>query len=88
MAGGGIGAAILSLKQNRVLVKKRKLKDKTDVYGKPDITILDLKESTLQDMKIIRKKIKLYKREERQNWWLAFFLTFGLFCLLYIVFLK
>ncbi|MEO1011050.1 MAG: hypothetical protein AAFX53_07055 [Bacteroidota bacterium] len=62
---GVIGGANTSLKNNRKLVKKRKLRDKGDVYGKEGITKLGLKESTDQDMKRIRQKIKDYKRERR-----------------------
>jgi len=85
MAGGGIGAAILSLKNNRSLLKKRKLKDKSDVYGNSNETIIDLKQSTNQDMKIIRKKIKAYKSEERRKWFLSIFITLIVFYLLYVI---
>lgn len=66
--GGGIAGAIQSLKQNKALLNKRKKKDFKDVYGQGGFTKLNLKESTEQDMKIIRKKIKEYKREERNIW--------------------
>jgi|GEM_PF-5410593 len=68
MAGGGIAGAIVALKNNRALLKKRKLKSKEDVFGKGGETKLNLKESTEQDMKRIRKKIKAYKRQERMVW--------------------
>ncbi len=71
MAGGGIAGAITSLKNNRNLLKKRKLRDKGDVYGQESITKLNLKKSTDQDMKRIRKKIKDYKREARTVWFVA-----------------
>lgn len=83
MAGGGIGAAIQSLKQNRALLKKRKLKDKSDVYGKPNKTKLDLKQSTDQDMKIIRKKIEGYKSEERMTWIISIIILLGIIYGLY-----
>lgn len=75
MAGGGIAGSIVALKNNRALLRKRKLKDKGDVYGQPGETLLNLKESTDQDMKRIRKKIKAYQREERKRWYLAIALT-------------
>ncbi len=68
MAGGGIAAAITTLKNNRALLKKRKLKGTKDVYGQEGVTKLNLKVSTDQDMKRIRMKIKEYKRQERQAW--------------------
>ncbi len=78
MAGGGISGAITSLKNNRNLLKKRKLRQKEDVYGIEGVTKLDLKESTDQDMKIIRKKIKEYKREERRVLVLSVLVTLGI----------
>lgn len=68
MAGGGIAGAIVALKNNRAMLRKRKLKGKNDVYGQEGMTKLNLKKSTDQDMKIIRKKIKEYKRQERMVW--------------------
>ncbi|MEO9893682.1 hypothetical protein [Aurantibacter sp.] len=79
MAGGGIAAAIVALKNNRSLLSKRKLKSKGDVYGIESKTKLNLKVSTEQDMKRIRKKIKTYKRQERLNWTIAICITFFFF---------
>lgn len=80
---GAIAAAITTLRNNRALLKKRKLKSKGDVYGLEGVTKLDLKESTEQDMKIIRNKIKEYKRHERAIWLVSICVTaiiiYGLF---------
>lgn len=82
MAGGGIAGAITSLKNNRNLLKKRKLRDKGAVFGQEGVTKLNLKASTDQDMKRIRQKIKDYKREARTVWFLAISVTaFILYCL-------
>ncbi|NHF60475.1 hypothetical protein FK220_014060 [Flavobacteriaceae bacterium TP-CH-4] len=62
MAGGGIAGAITSLKNNRDLQKRGKLKEKGEVYGQAGIRKLHLKESTEQDMLNIQKKIAEYKR--------------------------
>jgi hypothetical protein len=75
MAGGGIAGAITSLKNNRNLLKKRKLRDKGDVYGQEGVTKLNLKESTDQDMRRIRQKIKDYKREVRTTWFITICVT-------------
>lgn len=75
MAGGGIAGAIVALKNNRAMLRKRKLKGKEDVYGQGGETKLNLKKSTDQDMKIIRKKIKEYKRQERMVWAVAICVT-------------
>lgn len=75
MAGGGIAGAILTLKQNRGLLHKRKLKSKGDVYGKEGLTKLNLKKSTPQDMRLIKEKIKGYKRRERQMTAIPFLIT-------------
>lgn len=87
MAGGGIAGAIVALKNNRAMLRKRKLKEKGDVYGQGGETKLNLKESTDQDMKRIRKKIKHHKRQERKLWiisiGLAAFLLYSIFWLLF-----
>lgn len=62
---GSMATAINTLRQNRALLKKRKLRTKADVYGKKGLTKLDLKQSTAHDMKIIRQKIRGYQRENR-----------------------
>lgn len=83
MAGGGIAGAIVALKNNRAMLRKRKLKEKADVYGQGGETKLNLKESTEQDMKRIREKIKHDKRQERKLWaisiGLAAFLLYSIF---------
>ncbi|WP_299533937.1 hypothetical protein [Ulvibacterium sp.] len=75
MAGGGIAGANTSLKNNRKLLKRRKLREKGDVYGQEGVTKLNLKESTDQDMKRIQKRIKEYKREARTIWFIAICVT-------------
>ncbi len=85
MAGGGISGAITSLKNNRNLLKKRKLRQKEDVYGIEGVTKLNLKESTDQDMKIIRKKIKEYKREERRVQVLSILVTISILYAAYVL---
>lgn len=83
MAGGGIAGALVALKNNRAMLRKRKLKEKADVYGQGGETKLNLKESTEQDMKRIREKIKHDKRQERKLWaisiGLAAFLLYSIF---------
>lgn len=83
MGAGGIAGAIVSLKNNRAQLRKRKRKDKGEVYGKGEATPLNLKQSTDQDMKRIRKKIEDYKRQERRLWIFSImataFLIYGLF---------
>lgn len=87
MAGGGISGAITSLKNNRNLLKKRKLRQKEDVYGIEGVTKLNLKESTDQDMKMIRKKIKEYKREERRILLLSILATLSILYAVYVLFI-
>lgn len=82
--GGGIAGAIQSLKQNKALLNKRKKKDFIDVYGQGGVTKLNLKESTEQDMKIIRKKIEGYKREERMIWLVSICVTATIIYGLYV----
>ena len=84
MAGGGIAAAITALKNNRAMLRKRNLKGKEDVYGQSGVTKLNLKESTEQDMKRIRKKIKQYKREEQIAWVITFCVTGLIVYFLYV----
>ncbi|WP_394747835.1 hypothetical protein [Spongiimicrobium salis] len=66
MGGGSIAGAIQSLKMNRALINKRKIRTKSDVIGQTSKTQLDVKETTPRDMKNIRKKIKKYKQKERR----------------------
>ncbi|THV57947.1 hypothetical protein EZV76_13740 [Flagellimonas alvinocaridis] len=67
MGGGGFMLdAVKSFKANRELVKKRKLKNKGDVYGREVATQLNLKKSTPLDMLRIRKKIAQRKRKDRK----------------------
>ncbi len=88
MAGGGIAGAITSLKNNRNLLKKRNRKNKGDVYGREGVTKLNLKQSTEQDMRIIRKKIAEHKRQERRIWVVTIILTllilYGVYVWLFI----
>lgn len=85
MAGGGIAGAILSLRQNRALLHKRKLKGKEDVFGKTNATKLRLKQSTPQDMKIIRKKIAEYKRQQRKSTIIAILVALAILYFIYVL---
>jgi len=65
MGGGSIAGAVQSLKMNRALIKKRKIRTLSDVLDQKSKTILNVKKTTPRDMKIIREKIKGYKQKER-----------------------
>jgi len=66
------------------MLRKRKRKGKEDVYGQSGVTKLNLKESTEQDMKRIRKKIKQYKREEQMAWLITVCVTGVIVYFLYV----
>ena len=84
---GSMSHALHTLRQNRALLKKRKVKTKGDVYGNTKKTKITLKKSTPHDMKIIRQKIKGYKREDRAvlliSWAVLLLLFFGAVCLFF-----
>ncbi|MEY8779675.1 hypothetical protein AB9K32_04570 [Allomuricauda sp. XS_ASV26] len=57
---GGEGSmmhAIKSMKLNRSMLKKRKLKSKDNIYGTKNVTELYFKKSTQRDIARIRKKM-------------------------------
>ena len=56
MGGGSIAGAVQSLKMNRALIKKRKIRTLSDVLNQKSKTILNVKKTTPRDMQIIRKK--------------------------------
>lgn len=60
-----IPGALQSLKRDRALLTKRKIRKRADVLDLGANTYLNLKESTSEDMERIRKKIQSQKRKER-----------------------
>lgn len=82
---GSIASAISSLKQNRALLKKRKLRNRQDFITK-ERTHLNLKESTPIDMRRIRVKIALRKKKSKMISLLALLLTIVLFSICFVIF--
>lgn len=86
---GGEGSmmhAIKSLKANRELLKRRKLKSKDDVYGKKSVTKLHFKKSTRWDVIRVRKQMFIQKEKEKRRTMLAIVLTLLVIFLGYLLF--
>jgi nickel-dependent lactate racemase len=86
---GGEGSmmhAIKSLKANRELLKRRKLKSKDDVYGKKSVTKLHFKKSSRWDVIRVRKQMFIQKEKEKRRTILAVFLTLLVIFLGYLLF--
>lgn len=86
---GGEGSmmhAIKSLKANRTLLKKRKLRSVDDVYGKKSVTKLHFKKSTPRDIARIRKMMFIQKEKEKRIMFYAIITTILLFFILYLLF--
>ncbi|MEO2052316.1 MAG: hypothetical protein ABGX00_11185 [Allomuricauda sp.] len=85
---GGEGSmmhAIKSLKENRALLKRRRLKSKDDVYGKESVTQLHFKKATKKDLLRIRKQMFIQREKEIRRTWLAVLLTIIAFLVLYLL---
>jgi hypothetical protein len=85
---GGEGSmmhAIKSLKENRALLKRRRLKSKDDVYGKESVTQLQFKKATKKDLLRIRKQMFIQREKEIRRTWLAVLLTIIAFLVLYLL---
>ncbi|MBO0323334.1 hypothetical protein J0X14_13580 [Muricauda sp. CAU 1633] len=85
---GGEGSmmhAIKSLKENRSLLKKRKLKSKDDVYGRKSITKLYFKKSTPRDINRIKKMMFIQKEKEKRGMFYAAIATVLLFFIFYLL---
>ncbi|UII79731.1 hypothetical protein [Flagellimonas sp. CMM7] len=82
---GSMASAISSLKQNRALLKKRKLRNREDFITK-ERTQLNLKKSTPFDMRRIREKIAIRKKKHKMISLLALLLTIVLFGLGFLMF--
>ncbi|GLU45064.1 hypothetical protein [Allomuricauda sp. NBRC 101325] len=83
---GGMLHAIKSLKANRELLKKRKLKSKDDIYGKQSVTKLHFKKSTRRDILRIQKKMFIQRQREKRQTALAVVVTLILFLVLFLLF--
>ena len=86
---GGEGSmmhAIKSFNLNRSMLKKRKIKSKSDIYGKPNVTKLYFKKSTPRDIARIRKKMFIQKEREKRVLLYATIATILLFLGLYLLF--
>ncbi|BDW93995.1 hypothetical protein [Flagellimonas marinaquae] len=85
---GGEGSmmhAIKSMKLNRSMLKKRKLKSKDDVYGTKNVTELYFKKSTQRDIARIRKKMFIQKEKEKRHMIYAVIATIIFFFILYLL---
>lgn len=69
---GSMASAIITLRQNRAMLKRRKIRTKSDVYGNKSVTKLKLKQSSPQDIIRIRKKMKALKRKNPAIWFVSF----------------
>lgn len=86
---GGEGSmmhAIKSLKANRTMLKKRKLRSVDDVYGKKGVTKLHFKKSTPRDIARIRKMMFIQKEKEKRIMFYAIITTILLFFIVYLLF--
>lgn len=86
---GGEGSmmhAIKSLKANRTMLKKRKLRSVDDVYGKKSVTKLHFKKSTPRDIARIRKMMFIQKEKEKRIMFYAIITTILLFFIVYLLF--
>ena len=86
---GGEGSmmhAIKSMKLNRSMLKKRKLKSKDDVYGTKNVTELYFKKSTQRDIARIRKMMFIQKEKEKRIMFYAIITTILLFFIVYLLF--
>lgn len=86
---GGEGSmmhAIKSLKANRELLKKRKLKSKDDIYGKQSITKLHFKKSTRRDILRVQRKMFIERQKEKRQIAMAVVVTLILFLVLFLLF--
>lgn len=86
---GGEGSmmhAIKSLKANRSMLKKRKLRSVDDVYGKKSVTKLHFKKSTRRDIARIRKMMFIQKEKEKRQMFYAIITTILLFFIIYLLF--
>ncbi len=85
---GGEGSmmhAIKSLKENRSLLKKRKLKSKDDVYGRKSITKLHFKKSTPRDINRIKKMMFIQQEKEKRGMLYAAIVTVLLIFVFYLL---
>ncbi|MEW2921980.1 hypothetical protein AB1A65_10965 [Muricauda sp. ANG21] len=85
---GGEGSmmhAIKSLKENRSLLKKRKLQSKDDVYGKKNVTKLYLKKSTPRDIARIKKMMFIEREKEKRRVFYAAIATILIVFVLYLL---
>lgn len=85
---GGEGSmmhAIKSLKENRGLLKKRRLQSKDDVYGKKNVTRLQFKKSTPRDISRIKKMMFIQKQKENRLTFWAFVVTILLIAISYLL---
>lgn len=68
---GSMASAINTLRQNRAMLKRRKLRSKDEVYGAKGVTKLNLKQSTPEDIMRVRKKMKALRKENRAEWFIS-----------------
>ena len=58
--------AIKSLKENRALLKRRRLKSKEDIYGTGSVTELEFKKATPAEMAKVKLTIIREKKKNRR----------------------
>ncbi|MFN3137376.1 MAG: hypothetical protein ACE37L_06790 [Allomuricauda sp.] len=88
---GGEGSmmhAIKSLKANRNMLKKRKLKSKSDVYGTKSVTELHFKKASRRDIVRIRKKMFIQREKEKRAMFYAVLATVVLFFILFMLLIR
>jgi len=81
---GGEGSmmhAIKSLKENRALLKRRKLRSKDDIFGVSSTTKLEFKKTRPEDMAKIRLRIEKEKKKIRRINLFAAITTFAIILL-------
>ena len=80
--------AIKSLKANRNMLKKRKLKSKNDVYGTKSVTELNFKKASRRDIVRIRKKMFIQREKEKRAMFYAVLATVVLFFILFMLLIR
>lgn len=85
---GGEGSmmhAVNSLKENRKLLKKRKLKSVDDVFGKKGHTLLSFKKSSPKDILKVQKDMRLQKQRNLKIQLISFIITVLIILGLYLL---
>jgi len=79
---GSMASAILSLKQNRALLKRRNIRELKDLlYEKSGKTELEFKKVSPKELALIKEKIRKQARKAARHEIIIYFISFALMLL-------